>query len=185
MDTTRIMKWLNNADSCLYPPGCEADFVSLPTGKQGSCTVGVVHEHRFAFFFWGLYSQAQSMPRPVLITLDSHNDVGVPSEVNHADLDNLNISNRMELGLFTWLGLRSNNDGHILPALYLDFFSDVYVLLNKDEDALEFQPSKSLKEYEDRIGKIHKVKFYRHTVPLLCDLPSEKSIYLGKSRGYL
>lgn len=179
MDTNRIVEWINSIQGWLDPPGCETEFVSLPTAKQGCCTVGIVHEHRFAFIFWALYSHDRGKTPPILITLDSHNDIGVPNEVIPDDLDNLNIGNRTELGLFAWLRLRSLNDGHILPALYLDFFSDVYVLLNKDQDSLEFQPSSSVpEEYEDRMGKMHAVKFYRHADQLLRDLPVETPVYL-------
>jgi hypothetical protein len=179
VDTNRIIEWVNAMQGWLDPPGCETEFVSLPTPRNGSCTVGIVHEHRFAFFYWALYSHDRSEPHPILITLDSHNDIGVPREVIPDDLDNLDIGNRTELGLFAWLRLRSLNDGHILPALYLDFFSDVYVLLNKDVSSLEFQLSNSgPKKYNDRMGKMHAVKFYRHANQLLRDLPAETPVYL-------
>jgi len=116
MDTKRITEWLNSIQGWLDPPGCEADYAPLPTDDKGCCPVGIVHEHRFAFFFWGLYVHDQNRRHPALITIDSHNDVGVPGEVIPDDLDNLNISDRTELGLFAWTRLRSLNDGHILPA---------------------------------------------------------------------
>ncbi len=177
MSTKRITKWCSNIDERLDPPGCETEFVSLPSGKKGCCTVGIVHEHRFAFFFWGLYSHDRGKKSPsVLITLDSHNDVGAPNEVIPDDLDNLNIDNHTELGLFSWLRLRSLNDGHILPALYLNFFSDVYVL-NKPED-LVFQPANSQTEHYDCKGNKHTVKFYRQADQLLQNLQSGVPVYL-------
>ena len=178
MDTTRIAEWLKNTDGRLDPPGCETVFAPHPTKEQGCCKVGIVHEHRFAFFFWGLYSLDNEGIIPALVTIDSHDDTGVPSEVIPEDLDNLDIRNRIELGLFAWLRLRSLNDGHILPALYLNFFSDVYVLLNNNEDAREFGFSHTELQQKDRSGGMHKVKFYQHSEHLLRDLPPDTPVFL-------
>lgn len=178
MDTNRITEWLNSIHGWLDPPGCEAEYVSLPTDDQRCCPVGIVHEHRFAFFFWGLYANGQSKPHPALITLDSHDDVGVPSEVIPDDLDNLNIGDRTELGLFAWTRLRSLNDGHIRPALYLNFFSDVYVLINKGEDYDEIMSSGKEQHQKDREGRIHQVKIYRAAAQLLKDIPQDCPVFL-------
>ena len=178
MDTTRIAEWLTNTQRWLDPPGCETAFAPLPTQERGCCTVGIVYEHRFAFFFWGLYSLDKDRPHPVLISIDSHDDTGVPSELIPDDLDNLDIRNRIELGLFAWLRLRSLNDGHILPALYLNFFSDVYVLLNNNEDAREFKLSHTEQQQKDCNGRRHRVNFYQHSEHLLRDLPPDSSVFL-------
>lgn len=121
MEECRITNWLKDFDRYLDPPGCESSFVSLPGRDEASCTIGIVHEHRFAFYFWGLYSNDRNSRNSILISVDAHDDTGVPSEVIPDDLNDLNIHNRTELGLFAWLRLRSLNDGHILPALYLNF----------------------------------------------------------------
>jgi hypothetical protein len=180
MDSTRIAKWLNDIQGGLAPPGCEAEYTSQPGGKQDCCTVGIVHEHRFAFYYWALYAHEKRKQgqRPVLITLDSHDDVGVPSEVNVDDLDNLHIGNRTELGLFAWTRLRRLNDGHILPALYLNFFSDVYVLMNNDEDSDEFKYSHEEQQQKDQDGDIHTIKYYQKLDQLLHDLPSDVPAFL-------
>jgi len=180
MDPTRIAKWLNDIQGWLEPPGCETEYTSRPGGKQDCCTVGIVHEHRFAFYYWARYAHERRKhgQRPVLITLDSHDDVGVPSEVNVDDLDNLHIGNRTELGLFAWTRLRRLNDGHILPALYLNFFSDVYVLMNNDENSDDFKFSYEELKQRDRDGDIHSVKYYQHVDQLLYDLPSDVPAFL-------
>lgn len=178
MDVTRISEWLKNPleQGWIDPPGCETEFVSLPSGNHGCCNIGIVHEHRFAFYYWGLYAtEANNPPSPILLSLDSHNDVGVPDEVVPDDLNNLHISNRIELGLFSWLRLRSLNDGHIRPALYLNFFSDAYILLNKDE---KFTPPGSIEQQKDREGHIHTIKFYNDRARLLRDLPPEALVLL-------
>jgi len=179
-----IAEWLKNLDQKLNPPGCETVFVPSRVGEQSCCKVGIVHEHRFAFYYWALYSHDQGKkPPPVLITLDSHDDIGVQSEVIPGDLDNLNFGNQTELALFAWLRLRSLNDGHILPALYLNFFSDVYVL-NKPQDSLVFRAPNSKMEYEDREGNIHAVKFFRHADKLMRDLPPDIPVYLDIDLDY-
>jgi hypothetical protein len=178
MDSKRITGWLNSIQGWLDPPGCEETYASFPANKRSSCPVGIVHEHRFAFFFWGLYAQDQNERHPVLITIDSHDDVGVPGEVIPNDLDNLNIRNRTELALFVWTRLRSLNDGHILPALYLNFFSDAYVLMNDGEDYDEIRSSGNEQRHKDREGHLHRVKFYRDVEHLLGDLPQNGPVFL-------
>ena len=180
MDVKRIAKWLNDVDGWLDPPGCETVFTPHPGNEHSCCTVGIVHEHRFAFYYWALFSREKDKlgPRPALITLDSHDDVGVPSEVNVNDLDNLQIGNRTELGLFAWLRLRRLNDGHILPALYLDFFSDVYVLMNNNEDPEDFKLSYEYQQQQDRNGNMHTVKYYQNMDQLLRDFPQDNSVFL-------
>jgi hypothetical protein len=184
MEPNRIAQWLNDINGWIDPPGCESSFVSLPVRDCGCCTVGIVHEHRFAFYFWGLYSIDKDTPHAALISIDAHDDVGVPSEVIPDDLDNLNIRNQTELGLFAWLRLRSLNDGHILPALYLNFFSDVYVLLNDRLDSAAFKTSRTAQEQRDRNGRIHTVKFYQDSDKLLHDLPQDYPLFLDIDLDY-
>ena len=183
MDAKQIEKWLKDVNGWLNPPGCESSLVSLPGNNNGCCTVGIVHEHRFAFYFWGLYS-LEKKSSPVLITIDAHDDVGVPDEVVPDDLDNLHIQNRMELGLFAWLRLRGLNDGHILPALYLDFFSDVYVLLNGKENSTAFKTLRTTQQQMDRNGRMHTVKFYQDSGKLLNDLPPDCPVFLDIDLDY-
>jgi hypothetical protein len=183
MDTNRIATWLTDIDGWLYPPGCETAFAALPTKEQGCCMVGIIHEHRFAFFFWGLHSLDNEL-HPALVTIDSHDDTGVSTEVIPEDLNNLDIRNRIELGLFAWLRLRSLNDGHILPALYLNFFSDVYILLNNNQNAHEFKSSHPERQQLDRDDRMHKLKFYQNSKSLLEELPSDIPVFLDIDLDY-
>ena len=184
MDAKRIEKWLKDINGCLNPPGCESSFVSLPVHNNGCCTVGIVHEHRFAFYFWGLYSIEKASRHATLISIDAHDDVGVPDEVIPDDLDNLNVHNRTELGLFAWLRLRTLNDGHILPALYLDFFSDVYVLSNDRKDSAAFKTYRTAQQQKDRNGRTHTVKFYQNPGELLHALPPDYPVFLDIDLDY-
>jgi hypothetical protein len=178
INAERIEKWLNDIEGWLSPPGCLTAYAPLPLDNSGCCHIGIVFEHRFAFFYWALYSRGQGNPRPVLVTLDSHNDVGVPSDVIPNDLDNLDISNRTELGFFVWTRLRRLNDSHIRPALYLDFFSDVYALLNKDKDSQEFLPNRPIVQQKDASGGLHRVHFYREADDLLKAVPKDRLVFL-------
>ncbi|MFC1613923.1 hypothetical protein ACFL5K_01350 [Gemmatimonadota bacterium] len=185
MNATLITEWINSEKGWLDPPGCETDFAPHPTGKDRCCTVGIVHEHRFAFYFWGRYSiDKGKLPLPTLITLDSHDDVGVPSEVIRKDLDNLDINDRIELGLFAWLRLRSLNDGHIRPALYLNFFSDVYVLLNNDGDFCGINDFPHEEQQLDRNNHPHAIKYYQDTEQLLRNIPPEGPIFFDIDLDY-
>lgn len=186
MDIDRITKWLKNLNfhGHLNPPGCETSFAGLPGRSGGCCTVGIVHEHRFAFYYWAQYYADKTLPHAALISVDAHDDTGVPSEVIPEDLDHLNISDRIELGLFAWLRLRSLNDGHILPALYLNFFSDVFVLLNDREDSAAFEPVSSEQSLIDRNGREHKVRIYDNPEKLLHDLPKNSPVFLDIDLDY-
>lgn len=178
MNTLRITEWPKRRRDQLDPPGCVTEYISSFTDDLGCLIAGIVYEHRFAFYYWGLYSLDEAKPRhPVLITLDSHDDVGVPSEVDQEGLDNLNIRDQNELGLFAWKRLRSLNDGHILPALYLDFFSDVYVLINDNEQSIGFELP-GAEQYKDRYGDLHMVRFYQCAEELLTDLPPNIPVFL-------
>lgn len=115
------------------PPGTFEDFVEHPVHADRCLTVGLVQEHRFAFFYWlhRHHDQLVKNPkyeRPDLVTIDWHDDVGVPSDFEPELLRSLRINNGAELALFCWAGLRELNDGHILPALALNAFRNVYVI---------------------------------------------------------
>jgi len=177
--STKISDWYANATGYLDPPGCKEVIVPHPKFKNNACNIGIVHEHRFAFYFWGLYAIDKKRPNaPILITLDSHKDIGALNDVIPEDLNNLDLSDRKELGLFTWLRLHPHNDGHIRPALYLNFFSNVYALLNKDGGSCEFDQSATEAEQEDREHRQHLIRFYSDIEKLLRDIPSECPIYL-------
>jgi hypothetical protein len=184
MNTNRISKWLKEDNGWLHPPGCEYSFTSFPLQDNGCCTVGIVHEHRFAFYFWGIHSIDKDSPYATLISIDAHDDVGVPSEVIPDDLDNLNINNKIELGLFSWLRLRSLNDGHILPALYLNFFSDAYILLHERDNYDAFEILHTEQQQKDRDGRIHTVKYYHNLKKLLSELPKEGHVFLDIDLDY-
>jgi len=177
MDKNHIIQWVTDTVGQLNPPGCVTDIAPLPANDRGCCKIAIVQEHRFAFYYWGLHKISAKHKIPALVTIDSHDDTGAPNEVIADDLNSLDLKNQIELALYTWLRLRSLNDGHILPALYLNFFSDVYVLLNRKEDHDERQQ----KDYKDRI---HKIKFYQHSELLIEDIPPDTPVFFDIDLDY-
>ena len=184
MDINKLIKWIDDIKYGLDPPGCVTVITSLPNSNQGSCQVGIVQEHRFAFYYWARYFYKTNSLKTVLISVDAHNDVGAPNEVNLCDLDNLDIKNKIELGLFTWLRLRRLNDGHIRPALYLDFFSDVYILLSNQDDSVSFNELYPELHQKDRNNHIHTVKYYQNSDNLLENLPPDCPVFLDIDLDY-
>lgn len=184
MNADRVTKWIKEVRGWLDPPGCETVEIKSLAGERSCCTIGLVHEHRFAFFYWALYSQNMTYERPILLTLDSHNDIGVPGDVALDDLRDLNIADRTQLGLFAWLRLRQLNDGHVLPAVYLNFFSDVYALLSMDDDSWEFDGPFSVEDYRDLAGNSHAVAYCRDHEQLLQHLPTDVPVFLDIDLDY-
>jgi len=179
MDQQRVLDWLSRVHYQLDPPGSETVFFDLPGDPRRSCTCGIVSEHRFAFFFWALFGQETKRRRrtiqepPCLVTIDYHDDVGAHSEVIPEELDSLDLSDRMELALFCWTRLPGNNDGHIRPALYLNLFSDVYVLLKQDREQRKMYPDCAISSQADRFGGEHRIEYF--------DAPRKLAKALAKS----
>lgn len=187
MNTNLITKWFKDLRWGLRPPGCFVDFVESPIDSERLCVnVGIVYEHRFAFYYWArFYHECRERYRqifsnnPILISIDYHNDVGADADCKQSDLEQLNLNDETELSLFCWCYLNPLNDGHILPALYLDFFSDVYVL-NKNKQTLCCD-----RFYEDRYHNKHEIKYFHEIDTLVDQLATINSpIYLDIDLDY-
>ncbi|MBT3577555.1 hypothetical protein HN499_01965 [archaeon] len=176
MDEQRYINWIKDKNAWISPPGCLEGIMSVPSGEDKALSVGLVMEHRFAFYFWALFASKRKSvePKPILISLDSHDDVGTEGEVYglRDDLNQLNLKNRLELGLFSWLRLRQLNDGQILPTLYLNFFSDVFILRNAK------QLDNCNSNHKDREGNPHKIRQFCEVEELLNEIPENCPIYL-------
>jgi hypothetical protein len=115
VDDEILHKWLAEVKGSLYPPGTAIDFVGAHQSSryQEVLRIGLVCEHRFALFFWAelFASRKNGAMRadqaPLLVSIDSHYDVGNSSLLNECkpDLEKLDFDNRQELGLFCWLRL--------------------------------------------------------------------------------
>lgn len=156
----------------LEPPGCCLTFAPHPAPwmrRRASVPVGIVMEHRYAFWLWmrakkelqyDLRSRSWIDERdfrpPDLLTLDWHDDVGGPCDYIESELLRLNQRDENEVGFFCWAGLRSINDGHIAPAMWLNAIGNVYAVV-KHRDASE--PRKWT--LTDRHGREHSVTYVR------------------------
>jgi hypothetical protein len=160
------------------PPGSNLTLCKHPSGRDECVDVAVVDEHRFAFHYWMRHMQEakyRTQPEcgdsetmsdaPLLISLDWHNDVGCEGDYSEGELEALDPSNPNELALFSWLGLPANNDGHILPAVYLDAISDVHVVTEHQ--------ARSPFSISDRSKKPHKVNYHVSIENLLDKLREE------------
>ena len=181
-----LQRW-NNRGS-LYPPGTEIDFVESPKCKnEMACAIGIVHSHRFAFYFWSNFSKEYServvtspQIKPLFVSIDFHNDVGVKSDFDKKELEQINMSDSVALSLYCWLRLHPLNDGQIRPALYLNYFSDAFILLKK-----EFHNMK-LVEVCDKNNKNHSIKYLNEPFELIRELEKKSGhpIYLDIDLDY-
>ena len=157
-----IIEILQTHWSPTTPPGCFTEIVRQPSGLNAAMEIGIVQEHRFAFFYWLKWYQEQqakdttSLP-PNLVTVDWHNDVGCNSDFIPEIISKLNYSNNSELAMFSWCGLRQLNDGHIAPAMYLNAINDVYVILKQEHQQSQTYP------FNDKFGNQHTVHYYYTT----------------------
>jgi len=165
-----LRRWGNGGS--LTPPGCCLTYVEhpLPRLRQRMCVqVGTIMEHRYAFWLWlRVKNELQSNCRlggrisdhdfhpPDLLTLDWHNDVGGECDFTPSDLARLNQRDETEVGLFCWAGLRSLNDGHIAPAMWLNAIGNTYVVCKEPED---FEDCNRV--FSDRYGREHTITYLR------------------------
>lgn len=189
MNEETLRHWIDSVNGKLYPPGTARDTLGSPRVKDElAFTVGLVHSHRFAFFFWSEFEQkfsasgpAANTSRPILVSIDSHNDCGTLGMLNtrQDELETLDRSRFTDVGLFCWLRLPRNNDGHILPALYLNFFSDALILLKQDSGGADITVC-------DTGGHNHQVKIFHQPRELIEQLAKSGStpVYLDIDTDY-
>jgi hypothetical protein len=155
-------------------PG-DSSFVSSLGERSGAMEVAVVHHHRLAFYYWLRWTTQDwscSLPSghlaPDLVTVDWHDDVGgecdcvfdeLPLLVGRLEVDNVDDPVSLEdaarrrqvsennVAAYSFLGLRSLNDGHIFPAQYLNAIGNVYVLYKQD--------GKQRLKMTDQFGQTH------------------------------
>lgn len=154
----------------LRPPGSCGAFLEHPvpaSRRELAVPVGIVTEHRFAFAHWIHCKQLLMYDKrakrrlrddqfnpPDLISFDWHDDFGCDSDFNRSDLEILNQRDEDEVSLFCWAALRSLNDGHIKPAVWLNALGNVYIVQKQYAD---FERRSQI--VEDRYGNPHSVNF--------------------------
>ena len=159
-------------------PGDSSSIMS-PTAQK-AIQVAVIHLHRFAFNYWLRWSThkwTKSLPKdqrsPDLVTIDYHDDVGGKCDCVFEELDLLvgklevgNINDEQELkdaahgrenaernvAIYSMLGLRGLNDGHIYPAQHLNAIGDVFVLYK--------QRGPSERIFTDPFGNEHRTRYF-------------------------
>lgn len=157
-------------DRHLDPPGCYSDFLETPypvyrDGRKGAFEVSVFYDHRCAFYYWMKWKrnkcrkheiEQKDFEAPNLVSMDWHNDFGGFCDFDKDSIQSLNqASNLGEIALFTWLGLRALNDGHILPALWLNAIGDVYLITKQKGQ------KKEIRCIEDCFGNPHRVHYVK------------------------
>ncbi|MCH7724887.1 MAG: hypothetical protein IH991_00185 [Planctomycetes bacterium] len=170
MNQSLIRDLVQGVNGVMFPPGCCSDFVNHPAGRE-AVEIATVWDHRFAFYFW-LCWQFKDRPSnekltslrdanpPDLLTVDWHNDVGSNSDWQYGLLERLNPQERTELGLYCWLGLHPQNDGQILPAVYLNAIRNVHVILKQHREQRQANPDSYHRPFEDRFGQEHEIHYY-------------------------
>jgi hypothetical protein len=166
---------LRRVEKCLDPPGGCSTGLPHPTRQREGVPVGMVIEHRFAFYYWLTHKEEKrydarakrwvadhEFVAPDLVTLDWHNDIGGDCDVIESELLRLDQRNQAEIGFFCWAGLRLINDGHIYPAMWLNAIGDVYAIIKQD--------IRGRNDYavKDRYGREHRVRCF-HKPSLLVD----------------
>lgn len=184
MDETLLSKLAHRKG--VVPSLGDSSFVSAPDGKR-AIEVAVVHLHRFAFNYWLKWATenwTKSLPTdssaPDLITIDYHDDVGIRSDcvvdeldllVGKLEIDDTNDKKELDrasnerrnsernVAIYSALGLRPLNDGHIYPAQFLNAIGDVFVLYKQREPC-----ERSL---TDKNGRKHCIRYFNDTEKLL------------------
>jgi hypothetical protein len=147
----------------------------------------VIHHHRLAFYYWVRWTTndfTYSLPTenlaPDLVTVDWHDDVGCEADcvfeelrhlVERLEVDNVDDQASLDdavrrrrtsennVAAYSFLGLRSLNDGHIFPAQYLNAIRNVYVLYK--------QRGKQSHRMTDQFGNEHEIHYVNKSNDLL------------------
>jgi len=167
---TKLFERMDDID----PPGCCGTYLAHPNPllrNKRSVEIGFILEHRFAFHYWlkckrELMTIGPSHQHPTdkefrppdLITWDWHDDIGGECDYDKMELVELNQADEKEVAFFCWAGLRSINDGHIAPALWLNALGNVYVL-QKQHDVEECENESRI--IKDRYGREHNIQYFR------------------------
>ncbi len=161
----------NRSRGVLTPPGCCLVLAEHPAPRERDrrCVpVGVVLEHRYAFWLWlrvkkemlsydrvsGQRTADRDFRPPDLLTMDRHDDIGGSCDFIEDELRRLNQQDENEVGFFCWAGLRPLNDGHVAPAVWLNAIGDVYAITKQRDDS-----QCEDRTISDRYGREHRITY--------------------------
>jgi len=136
------------------PPGCNMSILPHPSGVDDAVELALFQDHRYAFFFWLSWTrklQLETAP-PALISLDWHEDLAAPDEVEQQELLGLNQNDLRGVALFCWEHLNPLNDGHILAAAFLNLIGDIYVVRKQIEVVVD--------AFQDAQGREHRIRCF-------------------------
>lgn len=138
----------------IRPPGTYYAILPHPDDREKAVEIAVVQDHRFAFFYWlkWLNTKGLGTTPPCLVSLDWHQDLADPDELEKEWLQALDRDNYKDAAVFCWDKLSPLNDGHILAAAYLNLVGDIHVLQKQD--------GPSVRSFEDLEGRMHTVNCY-------------------------
>ncbi len=184
MDETLLRNLL---DRLQVPVPGDSSFLPSLANRNGCVEVAVVHHHRLAFYYWLKWTTSgwtRSLPTderaPDLVSIDWHDDVGCEADcvfdelrslVSRLEVDDVDDQACLDdavhrrqmsennVAAYSFLGLRSLNDGHIFPAQYLNAIGNVYVLYK--------QRGKEIHRMTDQFGNQHETHYVRTTGDLL------------------
>jgi hypothetical protein len=166
---SRLVANLPRDGRSLAPPGTVETFVDHPAEwwhNKRAVSIGIVMEHRFAFYFWlkckqNLLRRSGSTDEnfcpPDLVSMDWHDDFGTDSDVRPDELSILNQSEDAEVAMYCWAGLHPLDDGQIFPALWLNAIGNVYIVQRQHQACKAHH-----RVHVDRYGKPHEVYYFRH-----------------------
>lgn len=138
----------------IRPPGTYYDIVAHPIDRRRAIEEAIVQDHRFAFFYWLKWrnKQAEQPNPPTLISLDWHQDLAQPCDLECEWLSTLDTTDYKAVGYFCWDKLHVLNDGHILAAAYLNLIGDIHVVQKQRDECPE--------DFVDIEGRKHLVRCY-------------------------
>ncbi|MCJ7801468.1 MAG: UPF0489 family protein [Candidatus Marinimicrobia bacterium] len=144
------------------PPNTLVQSVPQPNRTDSLIELCIFNDHRYAFYFWN-YIKNKNQYNCDLLTFDWHQDLFDPSPGLKEELSNIDLQKDDEVAYFSWARLNPNNDDHILSALYLDLFKDIWVVCKQGEDSQE----EVYKDFQGKNHTIRKFKCYRDSIERL------------------
>ena len=151
----------------IHPPGYYRGYID----RNSKCIkVDIFDNHRFLFYSlitlnYDVVKDLSICNPMILISFDYHTDLEAPTDSEKKDLCVLDLNNHKEVAYFCWNHLSHLNDNHILSAVYLNLFTDVYVLQKqRDNDSFIYYDKDNnphtisvFKDQDDFINNILKV----------------------------
>lgn len=142
-----------------YPPGTSHAHLPHPYYMhRDSISLSTFNDHRFAFYFWALWNDKRELNSVDLVSLDWHQDLVYPEDVQKEELKVLDVKNTFETSFFSWARLSSLNDDHIVAAMYKNIIGNAYIVCKQDMNRRNDDES-----IIDMYGNTHIIKKFEST----------------------